>query len=113
MFVGGVLVVASAAAAEVRAGGQDALGRGLDDRFGLGSGEPGLLLGEGGFDFLARRTKGRKTALPRPRSSAGRCGETVAAVDQLFDGEEQDVILNDRIRAPGQPPRRTPRPIGN
>ena len=45
--------------------------------------------------FSPARTKGMKTALPRPRSSSRKTGEAVAAVDQLFNCEEQDAILND------------------
>jgi hypothetical protein len=72
VLVGGVLVVASSAAAEVRTRGRDAVRRSLDDCRGVRPGEAGLFFGDCDLTFSPPSTKGMKTALPRPRSSAGR-----------------------------------------
>jgi hypothetical protein len=58
MVVGGVLVVASAAAGEVWAGRLGAVQRGLYYFAGLGAGEAGLLFGDGGFDFFSGQDEG-------------------------------------------------------
>ena len=70
MFVAGVLVVASAAAAEVGAARLDAVRRRLDDRVGtLRAGEARLLLGEGGLNFFSGEHKWNEDGLA---ASAGR-----------------------------------------
>src|SRR5208282_5198366 len=72
MLVIGVLVVASTAGTKIWARRRNTMRRRLYDRFGAGSGETGLFLGDRGFDLFSGETKGINTALPRPRSSAGR-----------------------------------------
>ena len=57
MRIAGVLVVASAATAEVLAIRRYALRRGLEDGCGLGASEPWLLFGECGFDFLSGKNE--------------------------------------------------------
>jgi hypothetical protein len=98
VFVAGVLVVASAAAAVILATRLDAMRGGLDDGIGCGAREAGLLLGEGGFDFLSREDKGGKHGFAASVGfiavrSGGQTGEAVAPVDHLFDCEEQELIL--------------------
>ena len=53
VLVAGVLVMTSAAAAEVRTRRMGAVRRGLEDCRGAGAGEAGLLFGERGLDFLS------------------------------------------------------------
>jgi hypothetical protein len=53
-----VLIVASAAAGEMRAGRRDAVRGGLDDCFGLCTGEAGLFFGECGFDVFSGEDEG-------------------------------------------------------
>ena len=98
VLVGRVLVVASAAAGEVRAGRQDAVRRRLDDRVGLRPREARLLLGEGGLDFFIGQDEGDEHGLAASasliirqtvRRVGGQTCQAVAAVDQLFDCEEQ------------------------
>jgi len=102
VFVAGVLVVASAAAGKVRAGRRHAVWRGLDDRVGVGAREARLLLGERGLNFFRCEDErdehgfAASTGFIGVRSgvrSGGQTGEAVAAVDQLFDCEEQGLIL--------------------
>ena len=57
MLVSGVLVMASATTAEMRAGRGDALRRRFDDRRGVSTGEAGFFLGERGLDFLSGENK--------------------------------------------------------
>jgi len=83
--VGGLLVMASAAAGEMRAGRGDAMGRGLDNRFGVGAGESGLFLGERGFDFLSGENKGDEDGLAATARVGRKASESVAAVDELFN----------------------------
>jgi hypothetical protein len=98
VLVARVLVVASTAAGVVLAAGLDAMQRRLDDRVCPGSREPGLLLGERCFNFLLRQDKGDEHGFAASVAfigvrSGGKTGETVATVDQLFDCEEQVLIL--------------------
>jgi len=98
VIVGGVLIMASAASGKVWARGRDAMRRRLKDRVGLGSREAGLLLDEGGFDFFSGKDKGDEHGLAASTGFigvriSGQAGKAVAAVDQLFDCEEQELIL--------------------
>lgn len=52
MLVAGVLVMTAATAAEVGAAGLDAGLRGFENGIGVRTSKPGLLLGNGGFDFF-------------------------------------------------------------
>ena len=63
MLVAGVLVVASAAAAKVRARGLDAVRRRLDDRVSLRPREARLLLGKRGVDLFSGQNKGDEHGL--------------------------------------------------
>jgi hypothetical protein len=47
------------------------------------------------------------------RRGGRQTGETFAAVDQLFDCEEQASILNDNVTTLGPLPRLRPMPIGS
>jgi hypothetical protein len=53
VLIGGVLVMASAAAGEMWTGRRDAVRRGLENCFGLCAGEAGLFFGDGRFDLLS------------------------------------------------------------
>jgi len=77
--------MASAAAGEMRAGREDAMGRGLDNCFGVGAGESGLFLGERGFDFLSGENKGDEDGLAATARVGRKASESVAAVDELFN----------------------------
>ena len=59
----GVLVVASAAAGEMRAGRRDAVRGRLDDGGGLSAREAGLFFGDGGVDFFSGKNKGNEDGL--------------------------------------------------
>jgi len=82
--VGGLLVMASAAAGECGQGGGTRWGEGWIIASAW-AGESGLFLGERGFDFLSGENKGDEDGLPRPRESGRKASESVAAVDELFN----------------------------
>lgn len=94
--------MAASAVSEIRAGGRDALGRRLDDRFGVRTDEPGFLLGDGGFDFFARQNERQESRLAAPTLIGGKVGKAVATVNHLFDGEKQGVILTDARERPAR-----------
>jgi hypothetical protein len=90
MVVGGVLVVASAAAGEVWARRLSAVRGRLDYFAGLGAGEAGFFLGERGFDLFSGQDEGNEDGFAAAPVFIGRSGgktsESVASVDELFDG---------------------------
>jgi len=61
------------------------------------AGEAGLFFGERRFDFFSGENERDKDGLAASavvtRRIGGKTSETVAAVDELFDGEEQELIL--------------------
>jgi hypothetical protein len=107
VIVSRVLVVASAAVGEIRARRSAAVWRWLDDCDGAGAGEAGLFFRDGGFDFLSGKNEGDEDGFAAAvvfftfifificicGRGGGEAGESVAAVDELFDGEEQELIL--------------------
>src|SRR5215472_6797961 len=101
-FITGMLVMTTTAPAEIGADGLDPVGRWLEHRFGACPGKTRLLLGECGLDFLARQNEGNKDCLAAALLIGGQTCQSVAAINQLFHGEEQDSILNDYSeRSPG------------
>jgi hypothetical protein len=85
MFVACVLVVASAAAAEVWTRGRNAVRRRLDDCRGVSAGEAGLFFGDGSFDFFFGENKGNEDSLTASTVVGRKASESVAAIDQLFN----------------------------
>lgn len=100
MFVVGMLIMAAPAAREIRAGGRNALGRRLDNRFGVGACESRLLLFDRGFDFFASQNKGQESRLAAAALVGGKVRKAVATVNHLFNGEKQGVILNEDSERP-------------
>jgi hypothetical protein len=58
LFVGGVLVMTSSAAAKMRTRRRLAVRGWFDDCIGMGAGEARLFFGERGFDFFPRQNEG-------------------------------------------------------
>ena len=77
--------MASAATAEMGARRGNPLGRRLDDRRSLGTGEAGLFLGEGGFDFLSGEDKGNEYGFAFSTGIGGKARESVASVGEFFN----------------------------
>jgi hypothetical protein len=108
--VAGVLVVTSAALAEVGARRLGAVRRGLYDCSGAGAGEAGLFFDDRRFDFLCGKNEGNEdcfatSAVLVAGRSGGKACESVAAVDKLFNLQEQELILRhgQRQKARGKP----------
>jgi hypothetical protein len=58
---------------------------GLDNCFGLGAGEAGSFFGERGFDFFSGENKGNEYGFAFSAGIGGKTGESVAAIDELFN----------------------------
>ena len=113
LLVVDVLVVAASALLEVRTPGFNPMRRRFSEVLHPGSGESGFLLGNAGFDFLSGEDKRNKNRLAMAACICRQMRQAVAAINQLFDGEKQAVILNDgfRVTDPLLPP--MPRPTEN
>src|SRR5208283_5401916 len=112
VLVTGVLVVATAAAGEVWARRLGAVRRRLNDCVDVRAGKTRLLLSEGGLDFFSVEDKGDEDGLAAwtgfvgdsgGAGSGGQTGQAVAAVDQLFNCEEQELILRHVERSRRRP----------
>ncbi len=98
VIVAGVLVMASAAASEMGTGRLRAVRRRFYDGFDLCAGEAGLFFGEGGCDLLSGKNEGNEDGFAAAGvfvagGSGRKASESVAAVDQLFNVQEQELIL--------------------
>ena len=90
VLVTGVLIMTSAAAAKMRAGRWDTVGRRLHDGGSLRTCESGLFFGECSFDLLSGQNKGNEYSFAASAffvagRSGRKAGESVAAIDQLFN----------------------------
>ena len=81
MLVGGVLVVASAAAGEMRTGRRDAVRRGFNDCVGVGASEAWLFFGDRCFDFFSGENEGDEDGL----AAAAVFGFVLARGNAFFD----------------------------
>ena len=86
-LVGNVLVVAAAALLKIRAAGSDAVGGCVKELGEGGAGETGLFLVEFGLDFFAGENEGDEDGHAAAIGAGGSAGQTVAAIDQFFDGK--------------------------
>ena len=98
MFVAGVLIMAASAPGKVWAARLDAMWRGFNDGLNRSSSEARLLFGECSLNFFSRQDKGDEHGLAASagfirRRSGWQTGQAIAAVDLLFDCEEQVLIL--------------------
>jgi hypothetical protein len=59
----------------------------------LGAGETGLFFGESGFDFLSGENEGNEDGLAASVRVGRKTSESVTAIDELFNVEEQELIL--------------------
>ena len=89
MLIAGVLIVASAAAAEMWTRRFDAVRRRLYGGLGLRAREAGFFFRDDGFDLFSGENKGDEHGLAASAVFAGRFGrkasQSVAAVDELFN----------------------------
>ena len=85
MLVSGVLVVAPATAAEVRAWRRDAMRRGLDDGVGASASEAGLFFGDLCVNFFFGENERDENGLTASMVVGRKARESVAAIDELFN----------------------------
>ena len=102
MFVAGVLVMASSTRAKIGTGRRDSMRRCLYDRFGLRSGECRLLLDNRSLYLFAREHKRKKDGLARTTGIRWQVSQSVAAINQFFNREEQKFILRHRTLKRGE-----------
>ena len=102
MFVAGVLVMASATRAKIGTGRRDSMRRCLYDRFGLRSGKCRLLLDNRSLYLFAREHKRKEDGLSRTTCIRWQVSQSVAAINQLFNREEQKIILRHRTLNRGE-----------
>jgi hypothetical protein len=93
VIVGGVLVVASAAASEVGAVRVDAIGRWGKECLEFRTGEAGFLFGDGGFDLFGGEDEGDEDGFAASVIVGGEAGQAGASVDEFFYGEGQGMIV--------------------
>ena len=91
MVVVGMLIVTSATAGEMRTGRRYAVRGGLHDCGSMSAREAGLFFGDRGVDFFAGENKGNEDGFAAAAVligglRGGKAGESVAAVDELFNG---------------------------
>jgi len=85
-----VLIVAAAALLKIRAARLDSIGRSLNQTREISTRETRLLLPDVSVDLFTRQYK-RDEYSHAATIGTGRCaGETVAAIDQFFNGEKHD-----------------------
>lgn len=106
-----VLVVASTAAGKIWTGGLHAVAGRLENRVSLRAREPWLLLGEGGFDLLSAEDEGYEYRFAASSVVRRQSGKAIAAIDQLFNGEEQEAILNQKSQRSSRRCPRSPGPL--
>jgi hypothetical protein len=88
-----MLVAAPATTSEILACRLNAMRGRLDDVVGLRARETRFLLGERGLYFFCGQDEGNEHSFAAPLGVSGQPAKAVTAVDQLFDCEEQDMIL--------------------
>ena len=102
MFVAGVLVMASATRAKIGTGPCDSMRRCLYDRFGLRSGKCRLLLDDRSLYLFPREHQGKEDRLARTAGVRWQVRQSVATINQLFNREEQKLILRHRTLNRGE-----------
>jgi len=93
VLVRGVLIVAAAAAREIRTRWLNPVGRRLEHLLQPGAREPGLLFYQSCFDPFSLEDKRNKDGFSAPMLIGGKTRQSVAAIHQLFDSEFQELIL--------------------
>lgn len=107
VFVGGVLVMASAAGRKVGATGLDPTWRAFEDLVDAGTGEASLLFGQDSFYPLIFQDEWDENCLAASVFIGRQTGQTIATVNQFLDLQFQDVILCQTRAAGRQSPRVT------
>ena len=93
MPVVGVLIVATATAAKVRAMRLDAMRRGLENLIGSGARKAGFIFEQGRFNFFALQHKRQEYRFTAALRIGRKASQAVAPINQFFDGKLQEMIL--------------------
>ena len=89
MLVAGVLIMTPATALKVGAGWINPLSRGLQDFLGARPGEPRLFFGQRRFNRFSRQNERNEGRFTVTICIGGQAGQSIAAVDEFFDGKLQ------------------------
>lgn len=89
MLVVGMLIVTATTANEVRASGRDSMYRGFYNLLRAGAGKTGFTFEQCRLNFFALEHKRQEDGFAAAVLIGGQAGQTVAAVDQLFNGKLQ------------------------
>src|SRR5579864_8412910 len=103
--------MAAAAASEMRAARFDSMRRPLQDRVRARPCEARLLVGECSLNLLSAQHERNEDGFATAFLVGGQVGQSIAAVDHLFDCEEQEVILTDELKRSSRRRSRSPRPL--
>src|SRR6202034_3524632 len=103
LLIADVLIVTPATAAKIWARRLNPVRRGLDNGVNRGSRKSRLLLGEASLNFFSGQDIRDENSLAALAGSicaetgggkiGGQTGQAIAAIDQLFDGKKQELIL--------------------
>jgi hypothetical protein len=84
-----MLIMATSARSEIRTRRYDPLRRCLDHLSSLRADESRLLLNDGSFNFFSSQNKRKEVGLAPAAVVCGQVRETVPAVDEFLNGEQQ------------------------
>jgi len=93
VFVAGVLIVAAAAALKIRASRLDASWRGGENLVSSGTRKARFLFEQDSFEFFTLQDERYEGGLAPALFVRGQAGQTVAAVNEFFNGKLQELIL--------------------
>jgi len=97
MLVAGVLVMASATVGEVWTGRLDAMRGTFEDRVGLRADKSRLLLDDRRFDLFPGKYEWNESGFCASACVGGKARKAIAAVNQFFNSEKQEPILNESV----------------
>src|SRR5579864_2409509 len=103
--------MAAAAVSEIQAARLDSMKRGFEDRIRSPPRKARLLLGKRGLDLLSAQHERNEDGFATAFLVGGQVGQSIAAVDHLFDCEEQEVILTDGLKRSSRRRSRGPGPL--
>ena len=90
MLVASMLIMAASARSEIRTRRLHPLRRRLDHLCSVRPDESSLLLNHGSFDFFSSQNERKECGLAPPALVCGQMRETVPAVDEFFNGDQQN-----------------------
>jgi hypothetical protein len=92
MVITGVLIMAASTTKEIRTLRVRAMGRWFNHTIGPGPGKALLVFDNGRLDFFALKHEGHERCLGASLLIGREASKAIAAVNQFFDGEKQEMI---------------------